>query len=100
MDLPSLTAATKSDLSEGSYCVGFLNGFTGNLSSTKNSICTNGASMGATVRTYTDFMTEHPEFLEQDRRVGLRLALQSAYPCSAPQTPKWKDPANARPETI
>ncbi len=96
MDLRSLSAATQPDLIDGSYCVGFINGFTGNLSAGKNSICTKGASMGTVVRAYVGYMEKNPDLMDKDRRVGLRLALQEAYPCPASGEPHRIDPATNR----
>lgn len=81
MELPSLTTAARKDLIDGTYCVGYLNGFLANLTSVQTSICTNDASMGAVVRAYVDFMTANADLLEEDRRLGVRRALQRSFPC-------------------
>ena len=100
MDLPSLSKASQPDLIHGSYCVGFLNGFTGNLDATNHTICTNGASMGSVVRAYVAFMDKNPSLLQEDRRIGLRLALQEAYACPAAQEPRLANPADNRSTTL
>ncbi len=100
MDLPSLSTATQPELIDGSYCVGFLNGFTGNLSAGKNGICPKGANMGAVVRAYVAYMEKNARLMDQDRRVGLKLALQEAYPCPASTEPRLVDPATARPRDL
>ena len=100
MDLPSLTRATRPDLIDGAYCVGFLNGFTGTLNSAKDSICTNGASMGAVVRSYIEFMEKNPKLLDEDRRVGVRMALQDAFPCPVSQPSRLASPSGAQPRVL
>lgn len=81
MNLPSLDEAPAMDLIDGAYCIGYLNGFLAGLSPA--SICTGQESMGALVNAYVDYMETHPELQDQDKRTGLRLALQNAYPCPA-----------------
>ena len=87
MDLPSLTAGKEPDLIDGAFCAGFINGFTGMEAESKTvstiAICTHGASTGTVVRTYVHYMENHLQLMEQDRRLGLRLALEEAYPCPA-----------------
>ena len=101
MELPSLSAARQPDLIDGSYCVGFLNGFTGNLNAARNEVCPGSASMGEVVRTYVAYMDRNPKLMTEDRRVGLRLALQEAYPCPvSPEQPRLEDPATARPRVL
>lgn len=80
MDLPTLTQASQSDLLNGSYCVGYMNGFVANLT-TQAEICTHSATMGALVRAYVEFLDKHPELLTEDRRLGVGRALQEAFPC-------------------
>lgn len=93
MDLASLSQAKQPDLVDGSFCVGFVNGFTGNLGA--NTItCTHGASVATVVRAYVTFMASNPQLLEEDRRVGLRMALQNAFPCAASQGSSSKQPSN------
>ena len=98
IDLPDISQATQPDLIDGSFCVGFVNGFTGNLSGVKVGICTNGASMGVVVKTYVAFMDKHPKLMDEDRRIGLGMALQSAYPCPAAGEPKVKRPSGTDPQ--
>lgn len=86
MNLPSVTKASESDLLNGSYCVGYLNGFVANLT-TQTEICTDSAPMSALVRAYVGYLDKNPEFLSQDRRLGLGMALREAFPCPARQTP-------------
>ncbi len=86
MDLPSITKASQSDLLNGSYCVGYLNGFVANLT-TKTEICTNSAPMGALVRAYVDFLEKHPDLLDEDRRLGLGMALRDSFPCPSKPAP-------------
>lgn len=82
MDLPSLTEASPSDLLNGSYCVGYLNGFVANLS-TATKICTDSTPMGTLVRAYVGFLDKNPDLLGEDRRLGLSMALYDAFPCPA-----------------
>ena len=86
MELPSLTKATQSDLLNGSYCVGYVNGFVANLVPTAG-VCTNAAPIGEVVRTYVSFMEKNPELLGKDRRIGISLALREAYPCPLDPAP-------------
>ena len=79
--LPSLDQAPAIDLIDGAYCVGYLNGFLSGL--TRASICTKQESMGDLVTAYVSYMESHPDLHDQDKRTGLRLALESAYPCPA-----------------
>ncbi len=81
LNLPALDQAPSMDLIDGAYCIGYLNGFLAGFSPT--SICTRQESMGTLVTAYVHYMESHPELGEQDKRTGLRLALQSAYPCPA-----------------
>ena len=83
MALNSLDDAPQIDLINGAYCIGYLNGFTASLPSTPPSICTHDESMGAMVRVYVSYMERNPALLEEDKRFGLRMALEDAYPCSA-----------------
>ena len=99
IDLPDISQATQPDLIDGSFCVGFVNGFTGNLSGAKIGICTNGASMGVVVKAYVAFMDKNPKLMDEDRRVGLGMALQSAYPCPAAGEPKVKHPSSTDPQS-
>ncbi len=78
MDLPSLAVATERDLIDGSYCVGYLNGFTGTLNVP---VCTQNAPMGTVVRAYVAYMDRYPQLLDRDRRLGVQRALQDTYPC-------------------
>lgn len=95
MDLPSLSKASQSDLLNGSYCVGYLNGFVANLPQ-RTSICTHSAPMGELVRAYVGFLDKNPDLLAEDRRVGLDLALREAFPCPANQAPATKDTGLSR----
>ena len=100
MELPSLTKAAQPDLIDGSYCVGFVNGFTGNLGSATDAICINGASTGSVVRAYVAFMEKNPKLLQEDRRVGLRLALKQAYACPVSSWPRLANPTDIRPKSL
>jgi hypothetical protein len=82
MALPTLEEAPPLDLINGAYCIGYLNGFLAALPSAKTVICPNQVPMGDLVRSYVEYMQRNPPMQDQDKRVGLRLALQSAYPCS------------------
>ena len=95
MDLPSLTTATQSDLLNGSYCVGYLNGYVANLQPVK-AVCPGGAATGALVRNYVNFMEKNPDLLEQDRRLGLSLALRDAYPCPVETLPGTGAPSSSQ----
>ncbi len=86
MDLPSITKASQSDLLNGSYCVGYLNGFMANLT-TQTNICTNSAPVSALVRAYVGYLDKNPDLLGEDRRLGLGMALHDAFPCPTRQTP-------------
>ena len=86
MNLPSLTKASQSDLLNGSYCVGYLNGFVANAE-IKTTICPESAPMGDLVRAYVHFLDKNPNLLGQDRRLGLGLALEEAFPCPTKRTP-------------
>ena len=80
MNLPSLTGATESDLLNGSYCVGYLNGYVANLQPVA-SACPAGTPTSSLVRTYVDYMARNPDLMDKDRRLGLGLALRDSYPC-------------------
>lgn len=86
MDLPSVAKASQSDLLNGSYCVGYLNGFVANLTH-QTAICTDNAPMSALVRAYVEFLDKNQDLLTEDRRLGLGLALKNAFPCSAKSAP-------------
>ena len=99
MELPDISQATQPDLIDGSFCVGFVNGFTGNLHGTRIGVCTNGSSMGEVVKAYVAFMEKNPRLMDEDRRIGLGMALESTYPCPASPLPKVKNPSNAGPQS-
>ena len=86
MDLPSLDKASQSDLLNGSYCVGYMNGFVANLT-TQAEICPQSAPMSELVRAYVDFIEKHTELLTEDRRLGVSLALRIAFPCPGKAAP-------------
>ena len=97
MSLPSLTAASETDVINGSYCMGYLNGFTGSLRRSDAAICTHDESMGTLVRVYVTFMEKNPQLMDQDRTLGLRMALRDAYPCPANLQPHLlTTPASSR----
>ena len=86
MDLPSLVSAASSDLLNGSYCVGYLNGFVANLNRS-TAICPEEVPIGALVRVYVAFMAKNPDMLEKDKRMGLNLALRESFPCPVETKP-------------
>lgn len=81
MQLDAIRQANSPDLVNGSYCIGYLNGFLAGLAPA-SSICTHEQPMAAVVHAYVDYMEHNPQLLDEDKRVGLRLALQSAFPCA------------------
>ena len=83
MALGALEEAPPIDLINGAYCIGYLNGFTAGLPPESLSVCTRADSMGGMVRAYVSYMERNPALLEEDKRVGLRRALEAAYPCPA-----------------
>lgn len=86
----SVAEAAEKDLVDGAFCVGFLSGYTGNSNGLQTGVCTDGAAVGIVVRAYIAYMERNPKLQEEDRREGLRLALQDAFAC----------PASAEPRTI
>ncbi|MGI4827814.1 MAG: Rap1a/Tai family immunity protein [Janthinobacterium lividum] len=96
MDLPNLSHATQSDLLNGAYCVGYLNGFLSNLRPTA-AVCTGGANTGTLIRAYVEFMARNPDMLNQDRRIGLARALSDTYRCPLDSSP---DPGNSAKRTL
>ncbi len=93
----ALAAADAGDLVNGSYCVGYLNGFLANLSTPRSAVCLNEEPMAELVRAYVSYMERHPQLLAEEKQTGLRLALQDAFPCPtmssspAPRTPLQRD---------
>ncbi len=93
----ALTSADAGDLVNGSYCIGYLNGFLANLTTDRNAACPNDEPMAELVRAYVSYMERNPRLLEEEKRMGLRLALQNAFPCPAvssspaPRTPLQRD---------
>ena len=83
MGLGSLEDAPPIDLINGAYCVGYLNGFTAGLPVNPVSICTHERDLGTMIRSYVSYMERNTPLLDEDKRVGLRLALEEAYPCHA-----------------
>lgn len=79
----ALQHAEQGDLVNGAYCVGYVNGFLANLGEPRGTICTHEQPLVEVLRSYVDFMAQNPGLLERDKRVGLRLALEHAYPCPA-----------------
>ena len=92
MELPSLAQATQSDLLNGSYCIGYLNGYVSNLQPA-TAVCTGGAATGALVKSYIIFMEKNPDLMEKDRRLGLSLSLRDAFPCPAATLPGTAGPS-------
>lgn len=82
MALPTLEDAPPLDLINGAYCIGYLNGFVAALPAANPAICTKQAPMGDLVKSYVDYMQRNPPMQDEDKRLGLRLALEAAYPCS------------------
>ncbi len=83
MALSTLEEAPPLDLINGAYCIGYLNGFTAGLPPQPEAICTRDESMSNMIRAYVSYMEGNPALLQEDKRVGLRMALQAAYPCPA-----------------
>ncbi len=81
MEGAALSSPDQGDLLSGSYCIGYVNGFVANFELGGGRICPDGQPMGELVRAYVNYMKDHPKLLEDDKRVGLRLALQGAFPC-------------------
>ena len=77
----ALASPAEGDLVSGSYCIGYVNGFIANLPDDRASICTREQPMMALVQVYVRFMEQNPKLLGEDKRVGLRLALEDAFPC-------------------
>ncbi len=100
MELPSLHAASQTDLVDGSFCVGFVHGYMGSLVSGNSGICTNGTPMGELVRGYVAFMEKNPKLLEEDRRVGLQMSLQAAFPCPVTQEGRGQESPGASARSI
>ena len=86
MDLPDLSKATQSDLLNGAYCVGYVNGFLSNLHPAA-AVCTGGVTAGTLVRAYVEFMERNPAMMDQDRKTGLEMALTDTYHCSLNRSP-------------
>ncbi len=82
MQRDTLQQAASPDLINGSYCVGYVSGFLAGLTPA-SSVCTHEQPMAAVVWAYVDYMEHNPQLLEEDKRVGLRLALEKAFPCNS-----------------
>lgn len=78
---PALDKTSPADLINGAYCIGYLNGFLTGIKPGPNSICVREDNMGDLVRAYVHYMSRNPQLEEEDKRVGLRLALQDTFPC-------------------
>ena len=83
MNLRSLTDAPALDFINGAYCIGYLNGFAAGISPSTRNVCINGDTIGNVVRAYVGFMERHPPLLDEEKRLGLKLALEDAFPCPA-----------------
>ena len=81
MQPDGLQTADPGDLVNGAYCVGYVNGFISNLIPARGSICADKHPLAELVEAYVRFMEQSPRSLEQDKRIGLRLALEQAFPC-------------------
>lgn len=77
----ALAQAEAADLINGSYCIGYLNGFLTGIHPGAGGVCLGNGNMSDLVRAYVRFMERNPQFAEEDKRIGLRLALQDAFPC-------------------
>ena len=86
MHLPSLAQAAESDLLNGTYCIGYVNGFVSQLRR-DDAVCPAGVPTGSLVEGYVSYMDSHPELLSQDRGIGLSMALRSGFSCSASPAP-------------
>lgn len=84
MQPDGLRTAEQADLVNGAYCVGYVNGFISNLAPGPASICIENRPLADLVTAYVSFMDRNPKWLEEDKRVGLRLALEGAFPCPVP----------------
>ena len=80
MDQGSVRDGDGSDILNGSYCVGYMNGYMGNLHR-DDAVCTGGAPVGLVVRAYVLFMDKNPNLLGEERQTGVNLALRDAFPC-------------------
>ena len=78
---PSLEKVEVTDLINGAYCVGYLNGFLTGIKPGGNSICVADDNMGDLVRAYVHYMERTPQMADKDKKLGLRLALEDAFPC-------------------
>lgn len=99
---PSLEKAEVADLINGAYCVGYLNGFLTGIKPGPSSICVADDNMGDLVRAYVRFMERTPQMADEDKKLGLRLALEEAFPCpvsarSSPGVPTPSFPGVLRP---
>lgn len=86
MRLDQAQQAASPDLANGSYCVGYLNGFLAGLNPA-SAVCPYQQPMAVVVHAYVDYMERNPQLLSEDKRVGLRAALQTAFPCAAGRAP-------------
>lgn len=84
MEPGALSQASQGDLVNGTYCVGYLTGFLANLPTSSSSICPGDRPMGMVVRAYVEYLDKNQQLLEQDKRLGLLLALEAAFPCPTP----------------
>ncbi len=79
----ALQTAGQPDLIDGTYCVGYVTGFVANLAQRGPTVCAENLPMVQLVRAYVAYMERNPRLLDDDKRVGLRLALESSFPCPA-----------------
>jgi hypothetical protein len=71
------------NLAGAMFCMSYFEGFIDGKSAAGHGPCLGDASSEAIVRAYVAYMEKHPKVMEMDKRVGVVLALGSAYPCPA-----------------
>jgi hypothetical protein len=71
------------DFPASEYCVGYVEGFTTGNVYGGGSLCFKEASAGTLVRVYVAYMQRNPKLLDDDKYVGLGLALRDSYQCKA-----------------
>ena len=71
------------------YVSGFIDGHNFTSAPTKAGeaakpvFCRDGASMGAMIRVYLNYMDKNPKLFDAPEMVGLAFSLMDAYPCQA-----------------
>ena len=68
---------------EAAICMFYIQGFLDGQDAAGKGACWMSAPYEKIIKAYVAYMEKHPNLMQMDRRVGVLLALGSAFPCPA-----------------